>query len=241
MIYLDYSSSSAVLDPDWDKVVLLLHGDGSNGGTIIDSSGSNHTATVTGTPAISTASPKWGTGALYFDATTGYISEGTSADWQFGSGDFTIEWWQGYFNWSGIALETPIVCLWSTNSGEGLSWIVTVNINGKLQFGRYISGIAVFVESTNGTAGVGMTTGYVHCAVVRNGTSLKMYMNGAEEYSGTISGTIDAANNCNLTIGGTNYTGNQYLNGYIDDLRISKGKARYTAAFTPPTAPFPDG
>jgi hypothetical protein len=241
MMFLDFGASTAApTDPDFDKVVLLLHGDGVNGGTIIDSSGSNHTATVTGTPAIETSFSKWGTGALLFDATAGYISEGTSTDWQLGSGDWTIEWWMGSFDWNGVALETPIVCLWSTNGGEGLSWIASININNRLQFGYRKSGASNF-SAVSSSAMTGIGSSYRHCAIVRNGSNLSMYFDGVSEYSGSITGAIDSATGCNLTIGGTNYSGNQYLNGYLDDLRITKGKARYTAAFTPPTGPFPDG
>ena len=240
MIYVAYPGFSGTFDPDWDKVVLLLHGDGSNGGTIIDTSGSNHTITATGTPAIETSFPKWGSGAILFDATAGYLSAGTSTDWQLGSGDFTIEFWLGDFDWSGVALETPIICLWSTNPGEGLSWIVTVNISNLLQFGCVIGGIPQFgAVSTSGVTGIGSS--YRHFAIAREGSTLRMFFDGVLEYSGSLIGAIDSANNCPLTLGGTNYAGNQYLNGYLDDVRITKGKARYTAAFTPPTAAFPDG
>jgi hypothetical protein len=227
-------------DPDFSMVVLLLHGNGANGGTIIDSSLSNHTATVTGTPAVEISFPKWGTGAILFDATSGYISEGASSDWNFGSGDFTIEFWLGHFDWSGVALETPIIALWSANGGQGFSWVVSVNINNRLQFGRYIGGVASFAAvSTNAMTGIG--TSYRHCAIAREGTTLRMFFDGVQEYSGAITGAIDYTSGTHLTIGGTNYSGNQYLNGYLDDVRITKGLARYTAAFTPPTAQFPDG
>lgn len=242
MIFLDWPASSATLDPDWDKVVLLLHGDGSNGGTIIDSSGSNHTITATGTPAIETSFPKWGSGALLFDATSGYLSAGSSTDWQFGGGDFTIEFWLGSFDWSGVALETPIMAVWSTNPGSALAWFVTIDINNRLAFYFSIGGTLYFGQfSSSGMTGIGSS--YRHCAIARDGNTLRIFFDGVVEYSGSMIGSIDLATNTELVIGGLNYSGAQYLNGYLDDVRITKGKARYTADFSSsvPSAPFPDG
>lgn len=239
MIYVPYLARAST-DPDWDKVVLLLHGDGSNGGTIIDSSGSNHTITATGTPAINTSNVKFGTGALLFDGTAGYLSAGTSADWQLGGGDFTIEFWHGYYSWNGVALEEPLIAAWSTLSGQSTLWTVTVDINNKLTFYFSISGVPQFgAKSGNGTSGIGSS--YRHVAITRESNTLRIFFDGAIEYSGSIIGNIDTSINTELTIGGFNYTSVKPYNGRLDDIRITKGKARYTAAFTPPTAAFPDG
>lgn len=239
MIYVPYLARSSV-DPDWDKVVLLLHGDGSNGGTIIDSSGSNHTITATGTPAIDTSNVKFGTGALLFDGTAGYLSAGTSADWQFAGGDFTIEFWHGYYAWNGVAFEEPLIGAWSNLSGQGFLWLSTVDINNRLTFYHSIAGIPLFgAKTTNSTNGIG--TSYRHVAITRESNTLRIFFDGAVEYSGSIIGDIDSAIGTELTIGGVNYTSDKPYNGRLDDIRITKGKARYTAAFTPPTAPFPDG
>lgn len=239
MIYVPYLARSSV-DPDWDKVVLLLHGDGANGGTIIDSSGSNHTITATGTPAINTSNAKFGTGALLFDGTAGYLSAGTSSDWQFGSGDFTIEFWHGYYTWNGVAFEEPLIALWSTSTGQSIAWLISVDINNRLTFYYTIGATPNFTaKSTNSTNGIG--TSYRHVAITRESTTLRIFFDGVVEYSGLISGTIDSATGTELTIGGFNYTSDKPYNGRLDDIRITKGKARYTAAFTPPTGPFPDG
>ncbi len=239
MIYVPYLARSSV-DPDWDKVVLLLHGDGSNGGTIIDSSGSNHTITATGTPAIDTSNVKFGTGALLFDGTAGYLSAGTSADWQLGSGDFTIEFWHGHYAWNGVAFEEPLIGLWSNLSGQSISWLSTVDINNRLTFYYAVGSTPNFTaKTTNSTNGIGSS--YRHVAITRESTTLRIFFDGVVEYLGGITGTIDSATSTELTIGGLNYNSDKPYNGRLDDIRITKGKARYTAAFTPPTAPFPDG
>lgn len=79
-------------DPDFSSVVLLLHCDGTNGSTTFtDSSSSAKTVTAVGNAQISTASPKFGTGALLLDGTGDYLSIPADADFDFGTGDFTIE------------------------------------------------------------------------------------------------------------------------------------------------------
>jgi hypothetical protein len=76
----------------------------------------------------------------------------------------------------------------------------------------------------------------VHVAVSRSGTSLKMFFDGVQVASATDS-TSFTDNAYGVRIGGSS---GYSFNGYIDDLRITKGYARYTANFTPPSAPFPD-
>ncbi len=240
MIYVAYPGFSGTLDPDWDKVVLLLHGDGSNGGTILDTSGSNHTITATGTPAINTSNVKFGSGALLFDGSAGYLSAGASADWQFGSGDFTVEFWHGHYTWNGVAFEEPLIGAWSNLPGQGFLWLSTVDINNRLTFYYTTGGSTNFsAKTTNSTNGIGSS--YRHVAITRESNTLRIFFDGVQEYSGSITGSMGTDPNTELTIGGVNYTSDKPYNGRLDDIRITKGKARYTAAFTPPTAAFPDG
>jgi hypothetical protein len=145
-----------VPDPYWDDVVLLLHGDGSNGGPIIDESPSAHTMTVTGTAAINTTHALFGPSSIYFDGTTGYLSAGTSSDWQLGGTDFTIEFALGYYTWSGVAFETPLIGLWSTQPGKGLSWLISVSIHNRITFYFSSGGSLDFsAASSLGTGGWG--------------------------------------------------------------------------------------
>jgi hypothetical protein len=87
--------------------------------------------------------------------------------------------------------------------------------------------------STATTLGTGQ---WYHLAFVNNAGSLAIYINGVSSATSAISGTPQSSTTLPLTIGATNSV---YFNGYIDDLRITKGYARYTANFTPPTAAFP--
>src|SRR5260370_9174439 len=82
-------------DPSFSHVGLLIHADGTNGSTSFpDSSNSGHSTAFVQAASVSTANPKFGTGAGAF-VTNSYISFLDSADWHFGSGQFTVEAW-GY-------------------------------------------------------------------------------------------------------------------------------------------------
>jgi hypothetical protein len=83
------------------------------------------------------------------------------------------------------------------------------------------------------------TNTWYHVAVVRNGTSFKTYINGAEVHTQTTSNSLGDYTTP-LVIGARTFDYNVKLNGYIDELRITKGVARYTSNFIPPTAPFPN-
>ena len=80
------------------------------------------------------------------------------------------------------------------------------------------------------------TDTWYHIALVRYGTSIKLYVNGVSNISTSSSlGLVD--NSVSLSIGSM-LTGEYSMNGYIDELRISKGVARWTSNFTPPTQPY---
>lgn len=229
-----------VPDPYWDDVVLLLHGDGSSGGPIIDDSPSAHTMTVTGTAAIDTTHALFGPSSIYFDGTTGYLSAGTSSDWQLGGADFTIEFSLGYYTWSGVAFETPLIGLWSTQPGKGLSWLISVDINNRITFYFSVGGSVSFSAfSSLGTGG--WDTKFTRVAVTRHGNDLRIFFDGVVVYSGSIIGSIDARPGCDLMIGGVDYAGNLYLEGYMDEIRITRGVARYTANYDVSAVAFPNG
>jgi len=85
-----------------------------------------------------------------------------------------------------------------------------------------------------------MATGqWVHIAAVKNGSSIKIYENGTETGSGTLSSIYNSGQP--VSIGGLNSNSPiNFLGGYIDELRISKGIARWTSDFTPPSVPYGD-
>jgi hypothetical protein len=231
----------------YTNTVLLLHGDGTNGSTnIVDSSkvaGSPKTVTAAGNAQISTAQSKFGGASIAFDGTGDYLSVPVSSDLELGTGNFTIElWFYIAANSTPNAVGSRFAQLIGNVSNASFNGI-ELNISGN----STTTGIGFeFINTVGGTQYKVSYTGSVsqstwhHVAVVRSGTTTLIYFNGTSVASGTLGNqTISLVNP--IWIGGLNVGGyNHYLNGYIDDLRITKGVARYTTNFTPPTLAVPD-
>jgi hypothetical protein len=223
--YFDFGG----IDIDADTK-LLLNFDGINGATdITDETGKNFIAP--GGAFVTEDEKKFGTGSGAFNGEGACFYVANSADFDFGSEDFTIDGWF-YFNVNDVGYQ---FMLDRRGSNDGTGWIFYLESNNQLSF---LSSSAtgwdnVAIYST----GVMPETGkWLHLAVVRHGDVFTMYQNGIAIKSGTFSGVIGAEVH-DLTIGkGHASPGN--FNGYIDELRISKGIARWTANFTPPTLPY---
>jgi len=213
-------------DPDFANVSLLLHGDGANGSTtIVDSSPSPKTVTAVGNAQISTAQSKFGGASIALDGSGDYLTVPNNADYAFGAADFTIEAWVYFGNLT--TFSTIASTRDATNSVTG--WTLGVNASEQPYF---------YTNAFDITGNALAQNTWYHIAAARAGSSLQMYVNGAQVGS-TFTDTKDYTNQT-LSIGSTVGGSVQFFNGYIDDLRITKGIARYTANFTPPTAPFPD-
>jgi len=192
---------------------------------IPDLSAKNDLITV-GNTQISTTQKKHGTGSLSFDGSGDYLSIADNVNQQLLNGDFTIEGWV-YLNSNGVAYG--LISKGTSTTG----WSVNITSGNKLQF-SYTS------SNLTGTTSLSATTWY-HFAVVRNGSStgnLKIYLNGVLE--ATSAGAVtDNFNQTSTLYVGADRVASSQLNGYLDDVRVSRGIVRYTAAFTPPTAALP--
>lgn len=226
-------------DPHWNKVVLALKCDGTNGSTTFtDEKGK--TVTVVGNAQISTAQSKFGGASGYFDGTGDYLTIPAGSDFDFGTtGDFTVE------AFVYIAANSSLDA-----SNRRFAHILSIDNGTAEQFSFYVAGDA----STTGT-GLGLWNGtnsasatatisqsaWHHVAVTRYAGNLRFFLDGTQE--GTTTAFAYQLGNSTYPpkVGGRAWSANYYyyLNGYIDDLRITKGVARYTANFTPPTASFP--
>jgi hypothetical protein len=193
---------------------------------IYDLSGINNVNTV-GNAQIDTAVVKYGTGSLEFDGTGDYLVLTDDSTLSMGTGDFTVEFW-------------------SYCTGTGYRMVLDNNWDSTTNAWQiYINGEDTEILHANGaSSSIGVSTAgnavpnnqWTHLAFVKSGTTVKIYVNGTSTASGTM----------NVTFGrdSTNYigieAGSSYpFVGYIDDLRITKGIARYTADFTPPDAALP--
>lgn len=227
-------------DPYFNNVALLMHMDGATGSTsFLDVKG--HTFSKTGNVQIANSQSMFGGASAYFDGDGDYITTPNSADFNLNAAtQFTIE---GWFNPSSIKTENAV--LWVGDPGVRVQYYFVVGRTGGEIFfgsgnGNWSGGAwAEFAFSS----GANITPGqWVHVAVVRNGTALTIYRNGVSVFYkaafnfgvGATSGTVCVGN---YAVG----AGGSALNyhGYIDELRITKGVARYTSNFTP-AGPFLD-
>jgi len=237
--------AARVTDPFFANVSLLLHGDGANGSTtIIDSSPSPKTVTAFGNAQISTAQSKFGGASIAFDGIGDFLTvpDATANDLP---GDFTIEAWV-YFNAYSASFSgnhgALLVGNYKFQSGPvNQGWQLRVNGTSS----SYTT-INVFTGTTDlvFSAGTFALNTWHHIAASRSGSSLRAFANGTQAGStatNTDSFTHSKSIVRNLRVGELDDSVFKFgVDGYIDDLRITKGIARYTANFTPPTAPFPD-
>ena len=224
--------STTVGEVHFPKNILQLPFDGSNGATSTsDLSNQNHTVTVNGAQ-ISSAQSKFGGTSLLLDGSNDYLSIGGS-EWNsnLNSGDFTVEFWIRLDTLGDSRIITNYngsngwgVAMWS--GGGGTNYFDGYWYNGSWQYIQYNHGSASHTTPSVDT--------WYHLAFVRNGNDWSLYLNGTAEYTRTVSGSITSSSLGALEIG-RRYDAAQYVDGYIDDLRITKGLARYTSNFTPPT------
>ena len=206
---------------------LLVNG---TNAAIIDSSADNDLETV-GNAQISTSVKKFGTGSIAFDGSGDYLVAPSSTAFDLGSGDFTIECW---FNANSFAAPFGLISRYAVTAGvSAYGWLIQVRSSTSI---RLLRGNDLYFDSTVST----MSTGtWYHVAAVRNGSTFTLYLNGTQVGQATGVSNFTDASSTTLQIGRT-HTVTDDMNGYIDDIRITKGVARYTANFTPPTAAFPD-
>ena len=199
-------------------------------GAIFDNAMMNDLETV-GNAQISTSVVKYGTGSIAFDGTGDYLSTRATPDLAFGSGDFTIECWVYA---SSLGSYNAVVAQWPDNGGSVNNQYTLETVGSNMEF--YVcSGTTVYGPTTLGT----ITTGvWIHYAVCRSGNTLYPFKNGVLGTTTSLTQTLNSPTSA-VTVGGQ-VAGAGYWNGYIDDLRITKGYARYTTTFTPPTAAFSD-
>ena len=225
---------SVAADPYYNNVSLLLHGDGANGSTtIVDSSPTPKTVTAFGDAQISTAQSKFGGASIAFDGGGDFLSAGASSDFVLGTADFTVECW------ARISFTQYGTIVTMTDTDVGITtdeWLLGFsNTTNQMSFAINNSGQAIVGANYSSYLNT-----WTHIAACRSGSTLRLFFNGVQQAS--VTNTTNFSANKTLFFGRryTNSSVHGSLNGYIDDFRITKGVARYTANFTPPTAPFPE-
>jgi hypothetical protein len=214
------------VDPNNADVSLLLYFTGADGSTTYtDDSPVAHTITRTGSVSISTSQFKSGLSSGSFNGTGG-IRTGVSTAFGFGTGDYTIEL---FLRFNSLSFDQTVFFVGDSfpssyrleKSGGSTALIFRPGFDVALSTGAVL------------TAGV-----WGHVAIVRSGATTKIYYDGVERQATT--SNLDYGASRRMTIGENfdqNY-GVGWLNGFIDDFRVTKGVARYTANFTPPNPAF---
>lgn len=224
-------AGAAPTDPSFANVSVLLHFDGANGSTTFTDSGPLGLAISTiGNAQISTAQSKFGGSSLLLDGAGDRISIAAGPHFNFGTGAWTIEFWirtsQTDQTW-GVMLNRTL------DSATQFSWGYNFVGSGSM---RLVERLAVKIEPTTS-----MNNGnWNHVAITRSSNTVRMFLNGTQVGTYTTS-YIFWDSTTALLLGGF-YTGSfgEDIDGYVDEFRVTKGVARYTANFTPPSAPFPN-
>ena len=201
---------------------------------ILDNAEMNDLETV-GNAQISTSVKKYGTGSLAFDGSGDWLQAVSTPQADFGSGNFTLECWAYLNNFStDYRLMAKVV-----NISSYGSWQVLVDTSGYPRF--YASSAASSWDVANGTGGgIAISTStWAHIAVTRSGSTITMWVNGVSAGTSTSSASLYYSASVPVTVGGMP-DGTRSLNGNLDEVRITKGVARYTSTFTPSTTAFPN-
>ena len=222
-------------ETNFNKVSLLLPFDGSDTATSTsDESDNSHTITFAGTAQLDTAQKKFGTASLLLDGDSDYIQVADHDSFDFDAENFTVECW---IRFAALGNNT-IFSHWANGTASSMSYYLTYfNGSGILRLGHYLSGNADTSYSWSPSTGT-----WYHIALERSGTTIKVYIDGTSVISVAASTTAlrDSEDPFRVGVFNDASTGSPtldwYFNGHIDDLRITKGLARYGTNFTPPTS-----
>ena len=205
---------------------------------IYDRSGINNLDTV-GNAQIDTAVVKYDTGSMQFDGSGDDLRINVTDPISFSgyAGDFTTEMWV-YPTAVGQSSNSYV---WQhASSSTAYSPFIIVQRPSTYEFAIYASSNgSSWNLISNATIGTATANTWHHIAVVRDGTNIKAYMNGTVGSTSAVSTTAFMTTSGQICIGSALGFSNSYFTGFIDDLRITKGVARYTADFTPPTDALP--
>ena len=171
-----------------------------------------------------------------FNGTSAYLSIPASNDWAFGTGDLTIECWFKGTSPTSLALILGRVSGTGTQWSD-LNWVMCITGAGKC--------LAGFSNNGSGTGAVEITSStsindnvWHHLACVRYGDRFDLYVDGISEANSASALTV-LDDNRTVFIG-TGYNPGEFITGKVDEVRVSKGIARWTANFTPPVFAYPN-
>lgn len=231
----DYYATEVTIAGISASTKLMLHCDGQDGGKeIIDSGNTGHVGTQYGTSILQTAEKKIGSSALFLDGNSDYVTFPDHADWDLGTGDFTIDFWINFSTLPGSGDQDSIISHWlktgvstgawdvlMVNSGGTYTLRLVIKTGGELQ-------VSEVVTPVTGT--------WYHYAIVRESGTAHIYEDGVETGTGTSASSTMSGGSPVLEIG-RHDNGTHYVHGYMDEVRISD-TARWSTDFTPETSQY---
>jgi hypothetical protein len=230
-IYIDSYRFGGLVDST--SVVLLLNFNGSNNSTTFtDASKNNFTITRFGTPVISTTQSKFGGASGFFNSQGNVITAPSNTDFDMGSGNFTMECWIYT-----TSATRQVLFARGNNAGQtdSAAFSLQINTQNKIQFNFIDNNVPANLTSAISSASITINT-WTHLAVVRNLNTITIYINGTADGTLDVTGKTMNISTQAVRIGDYTTAGDLEFLGYIDDFRITKGKALYTANFTAPTS-----
>lgn len=208
---------------------LLLHCDGTDASTTFtDDSGTGKVTTAVANAQIDTAQSKFGGASCLLDGTGDYLSIPDNDDFCFGALDFTVDFWIRR-NEDGV---NRYLCGQSDAAGANRAFEMTFLSANTIICRWWAGGVNKDVSSSPNT--ITNDSNWHHVAVVRYGNNLVLYIDGVGGTAKDITGLTNDNSNTIFAIGAMGLYAD-YTNGWIDEFRISKGIARWTGNFTPPT------
>jgi len=217
---------------NFDKVELLLPMTGANNGTTftdfsLRQRGVTRTGAVTSTAQSKFAA--YGSSGL-FDGTDDQLTLPNTFGHLFAGNGFCIE---GYARAASLASTVKTIMGQRSTSAVEHAFSFFVNTTGSLSFATGTAAGNVNSVIATSSDGVVTTDNWFHFAATRSGTSLRLFHNGTEVASGTLNHNIHASSQV-MRVGALNETTALFWNGYMQDLCVTIGAAKYTANFTPP-------
>ena len=212
-------------DPYWANVVSLLHFDPITDGQTSTTDEKGLTWTFN-SANLTTSQKRFGSGSLSLGSPKS-ISTGMTSGFDFSTGNFTVEMWVKPSNVSSIS-----ALISTRDMASGAGWQIFMGADG----GFFVQ---TQVTSISSAAGLASTSVFKHIALSRSGSTSRLFVDGVVVASGTLN--IDPSPAETVYIGRTSSEATPYyFNGHIDEVRVTKGVARYTGNFTPSSDPFPN-
>lgn len=209
----------------------MLHFNGTDGSTTFtDEIGRIWTAN--GNAQLDTAQKKFGTASGLFDGSS-WIDTPATDDFNVGGDNFTIDFWFSRIS-AGYG-ETQFVCGQADPSGStagsafNILFLSTNILRANFHYGSNNISVA--------SAAI-VNTAWHHTAIVRNGNSLTLYVDGVGVSTISVAGITVNSSTYKLAIGRRGEVSGNCFNGYIDEFRVKNGDAVWTANFTPPTGEY---